>query len=312
MVLLLCGALFLGGCRKVGYLSSAVFSPPRRNDVELLGLERDVYTFKRGRETPSTLLFFIGGSGCPSLRYYLKRYLKEVATGTQVVALQKRHVHPMTTGRRCSREFLEHDVYSNWVEEQTALVEVTLERLEERPHHVVMMGVSEGADVALNVASRVDTVTHLVLIGSGGMKGIDQLRLLHPGIDWEKLEGALAEDPHSIDKTFLGRPFRYWSSVFPQDPLPEFLSLDIPILVGIGEDDHSVPVESARYLERAFVEARKQNLTLVVYENASHTLETPDGVQHRPDFLRRMNSWIERTGTPRSKSPKTSDHPNHR
>ena len=56
------------------------------------------------------------------------------------------------------------------------------------------------------------------------------------------------------------------------DPMRYYLKLDIQILVGVGENDRSVSVESAEYLSDNFRRASKDNLRLRIYPGASHIL----------------------------------------
>ena len=77
-------------------------------------------------------------------------------------------------------------------------------------------------------------------------------------------------------------------------PLPDFLKLNIPILLGIGERDVSVPVESAQYLETKFKEAGKGNLTLRVYPGADHRL-SGNGVSYRSEFFAELSRLLQQT-----------------
>jgi esterase/lipase len=93
------------------------------------------------------------------------------------------------------------------------------------------------------------------------------------------------------------------------DPLPHFLKLNIPILIGIGEKDESVPVESARFLEAKFKEAGKDNLIVRVYPGSNHRL-SGNGVSHRSEFFAEVgrllqpthNITVERDALPQSGS----------
>lgn len=76
------------------------------------------------------------------------------------------------------------------------------------------------------------------------------------------------------------------------DPLPDLLKLDIPILLGIGERDESVPVESARFLAAQFEDAGKRNLTLRVYPGADHRLSA-NGVSHRREFFAELSRVLQ-------------------
>jgi dienelactone hydrolase len=78
------------------------------------------------------------------------------------------------------------------------------------------------------------------------------------------------------------------------EPLPDFLKLNIPIIVGIGEQDESVPVESAHFLASRFKEAGKSNLILNVYPGADHRLNG-NGISHRSEFFAELSRLLQPT-----------------
>ena len=65
-------------------------------------------------------------------------------------------------------------------------------------------------------------------------------------------------------------------------------------MLGIGERDVSVPVESAQYLETKFKEAGKGNLTLRVYPGADHRL-SGNGVSYRSEFFAELSRLLQQT-----------------
>ncbi len=104
---------------------------------------------------------------------------------------------------------------------------------------------------------------------------------------WEKI----AADPRSIERNWYGNPHRWWSDIMDIDPLTDYLKLNIPILLGIGENDASVPVESARFLESQFKETGKRNLTVKVYPGADHRL-SGNGVSYRAEFFSELSRML--------------------
>ena len=72
---------------------------------------------------------------------------------------------------------------------------------------------------------------------------------------------------------------------------------NIPILVGIGELDESVPVESVSFLEAKFGEKGKRNLTVKVYPGADHRLSA-DGVSYRNEFFAELSRQLQPLETP--------------
>ena len=104
----------------------------------------------------------------------------------------------------------------------------------------------------------------------------------------------IATDPRSIEKEWYGNTYRWWSDIMDIDPLPNLLKLNIPIIVGIGEKDESVPVESAIFLESKFKEVGKNNLILKVYPESDHRLNS-NGISHRNDFFAELSRLLQKT-----------------
>lgn len=298
-------ALMLCGCSaKAGYFLSSLVNPLEPAPILLDdGTETLYYTYTIGDAAKTdTVLFFFAGSGCHSLKYYLKKYLESLDGNIQVFGLQKRFVSHGTTGLfGCPAGFDEVNHFPQWITDHDWFIRKTLATLPKKPKRVLLLGVSEGAHVAAAVAVRNSAVTHLAIIGNGGMRQVDELRLLvgrqypsvDPAVDFDAECAKILAEPQNAHKRLFGQTYKYWASVAFFDPLDYFLPLQIPIIVGFGEKDQNVPVESVRYLERRFQEAGKKNLTLIVYPGADHTLTDSDGRSYRPDFLRYVSDWLK-------------------
>ncbi len=151
---------------------------------------------------------------------------------------------------------------------------------------------------ATKVAGLSPAITHVAIIGSGGYSMHKSLATLaQRGAIWFDVESGwkkISADPRSIKKDWYGNPYRWWSDVMDIDPLPDFLKLNIPIIVGIGENDESVPVESALFLESKFKEAGKNNLILKVYPESDHRLNG-NGNSHRNEFFAELSRLVQQT-----------------
>ena len=181
-----------------------------------------------------------------------------------------------------------------------------------KPKRVLLLGVSEGAYVASAVAARNSAVTHLAMIGRGGMRQVDELRMLvdrqYPTVDstvdFDAECAKVLAEPLSTDKRLFGQTYKYWAGQAFVDPLEFLLPLQIPVIVGFGEEDLSVPVESVRLLQRRFLETGKRNLTVRLYPDAGHTLVGKDGTDYRSVFLKSLSNWLlNRTASVRSRMP---------
>lgn len=257
------------------------------------------YAFAVGSApTSDTLVFFYGGTGCPSWKSVMPDYVGGLTVNALVFVLNKRFVADRSTGiLGCGRDFHLKNNPDQWVSDYSEFIAAQLAAVPTHPKNVVLVGVSEGAIPAAKVAGRSPAITHLAIIGSGGYSMRKSLATLGErgaipfDVDsaWEKI----AADPRSIEKSWFGNPYRWWSDIMDLDPGADFLALDIPILIGIGERDQSVPVESARYLKTKFTEAGKDNLTLRIYPAADHRLNG-NGVSYRTDFFAELSKILER------------------
>ncbi len=237
------------------------------------GVTSTYYRAQFAADAPSDVIVFTyGGSGCVSWRDYMAGYFGGLTGRVTVLALNKRHVPDDASGRDCRRTFSVDNHPRQWVADYMAFISEQLARAAERPRRVVLLGISEGSLVAAKVARSRRDITDLAIIGDGAWT---MRRALEAGEERAAADAAwrdIAQDPDSLDKTWMGHPYRWWFDIMDLDPLPDYLSLTIPILVGFGEKDQSVPVASALALRDAFERAGRRNLTLRIYEGADHTL----------------------------------------
>jgi pimeloyl-ACP methyl ester carboxylesterase len=256
------------------------------------------YTFTVGTAAqPDTLIFFYGATGCPSWKSVMPEYVDGLMVDARVFVLNKRFVPDRSTGMfGCSREFHLANNPDQWAADHANFIAAQLAGASPPPKNVVLVGVSEGALSAIKIAARAPQVTHLAIIGAGAYPMRRSLATLAQKgairFDVEAGWKEIAAEPASIDKNWYGNPYRWWTDVMDIDPLPDLLKLDMPILLGIGERDESVPVESARFLASQFEVAGKRNLTLRVYPDADHRLSA-NGVSHRDEFFGELSRILQ-------------------
>lgn len=258
------------------------------------------YSFAIGdAPKPDTAVFFYGATGCPSWKSVMPGYVSGLTVAARVFVLNKRFVPDRSTGLfDCGRDFHLANNPDRWVADYSEFINAQIDSITPKPRNVVLVGVSEGALPAAKIAGLLSNVTHLAIIGSGGYSMRKSLATLKQrgaiGFDVDSGWMKIAVDPRSIENYWYGNPYRWWSDIMDIDPLPDFLRLDIPIVVGIGEQDKSVPVESAYFLAAQFKEAGKSNLILNVYPGADHRL-IGKGISHRNDFFVELSRFLQPT-----------------
>jgi len=257
------------------------------------------YAFSSGDASQAeTAVFFYGGTGCPSWKSVMPGYVSGLTVSARVFVLNKRFVADRSIGMfDCGEEFQLANNPRQWVSDYSEFIAAQINAFASKPRNVVLVGVSEGAIVATKIAGQSSEVTHLAIIGSGGYSMRKSLATLAQkgviGFDVNSGWNNIVSDPRSIEKDWYGNPYRWWSDIMDIDPLPDFLKLNIPIIIGIGENDQSVPVESARFLDTKFKEAGKNNLILKVYPEADHRLNG-DGVSHRDELFSELSRLLQR------------------
>jgi pimeloyl-ACP methyl ester carboxylesterase len=172
---------------------------------------------------------------------------------------------------------------------------------------VVLLGASEGGDVAAAVAARCPRVTHVILLGSGGGWTQEEefrhfIRTRGQCLDLkseEDLDARVADiRAHpDADLRWAGHPYLRWSTYMFSRPADELLRVECPILVVHGTADDSVPVESARALRDAFIRAGKTNLTLAEIPGASHRFaDAASGAPKLPLVEVEVVGWLGKQG----------------
>jgi pimeloyl-ACP methyl ester carboxylesterase len=252
---------------------------------------------------PDTYIFVISGSDCTSMKYLLPQYFRglEGESGPmRIFVVHKRFIEERTSDRfgGCSEAFIRSDHPRRWIADYIEFIESRL--AQRRPRRVVLVGISEGGEVVPLLARRIAGVTHVALLANGGMDPVEAYRMQARkyGLD-EPVEvlASLADqgapDSDDFGNRAGGRTWRYWSELRELEPTQNLLALEIPILVGMGEDDRSLPIEGAWQLRDRFAEQGKTNLTLVTYEGADHSLfDRENRVSRLPDFWHRLDLWI--------------------
>lgn len=281
---------------RMAFRTILTFYPSERRQVTLSdGFKADYYTFTLGdRRRTDTVIIGIGGSDATSAQVF-RFLLKDLPGNIRVCALQKRHVsHNSFHASKPSPAYHAKNYLSQLVKDQTEFVANVLSTEDVSARRVVILGLSEGAVVASAVAARSPHVTHLAVVGDGGMKPIDAFRIWgrRHNVDIDAMYKAVTEDP-ALNKFALGPyTYRYWAEMLGADPMEDLRRLDIPLFFAMGEKDDSVPIESLDLLRDAFTRLGKRNLTTRIYPDCGHDLEDSKGHSLRGQLMRDIHGWL--------------------
>ena len=289
--LFLCLATLTTGCTSLRYASEAHDNPPFIEQISVAPSETiDLYSIEIGPE-PRDTLFFVSGSGCASLYYFIRPYFNGLAGSWKIYSAQKFGINKSDKGIFCDDSFKENYTYDRIMERNKLALEEVLLR-----HGKVtgVIGVSEGGQVAAELSQGNTNVCSLVVIGDGGLTFRAAAKILddrHGKNNFSKAFTQVDSDPTTIKKSVFGYTHRYWSSFLDRDPTPVYLSISQPIFLIHGERDDSVPVESSKYVEDRFKEAQKNNLNLLIVPDANHVLKQ-NGVDKKPEIMSKISEFF--------------------
>lgn len=247
---------------------------------------------------PATFVFVVSGSDCISMQGLLPQYfdgLEGAPGGMRIFILHKRFIGTSDCGSR----FIEVDHPSRWLDDQTEfiLAQLSIARMNlQLPSKVLVLGISEGAEVVPLLARRIGAITHIALLGNGGMNPYDAFRLQAAQYGFtdavREIDTICNDTPDSFRKVVADRSCRYWSELRSLKHTDNLLQLDIPLFVAMGEVDRMVPIESAWYIHDRFAAAGKSNLHVLAIPNADHGFRKQYG-SALPQVWRTLEKWLE-------------------
>ena len=255
---------------------------------------------------PDTYLFVIPGSDCASMGRVLPRYFQglEGTAGTiRIFILQKRFI-TARTAEPCSDDFIRADHPRQWIADQSEFLRTELDAARvngQTPRRIVVAGISEGAEIAPALAHRFPEITHVTLLGNGGMDPFESYRLqaekhgLQHGLDdiAQRCAGASEADGADAIVRAGERTCRYWKELQAIRHTDNLLALDVPIFIAMGETDTMVPIESAWFVRDAFAVRGKTNLQLLSLPDTGHDFRR-NGVSMLPYVWDALEQWIKK------------------
>ena len=280
---------------KLAFKSIITMYPSKRHSIRYAdGFKGDYYTFTLGDKNKiDTYIFVAQGSGYGSAQWF-RYYFNDLPGNVKVYSLQKRYVkHNDSHVDKPSNKYQEYNCLSHTIADQTEFINSILSDITLINNKIVMFGVSEGAMVASAVASNIPEITHLVVLGDGGMKGIDAFRIWgqRNDNDFDQIYKIVIDDPAS-DKFIGPYSHKYWKDILDEDPMEHISKLNIPMFYCMGDKDESVPIESLYYLLEEFSKLKKDNLTTKIYPGCNHSLEDSTGKSYKKEFMQEIYNWL--------------------
>lgn len=250
------------------------------------------------------IVVWLEGSGCNAqfpvrdgqLYYGLYAVLAELVPDAFVVAPEKRgipfgHLGPGGVAAGCPDAFIEHATLSGRSAD-VATVLASLRALGADSKQVLVIGHSEGADVAARMALD-PRVSHVAFLAGGGPVQMFDFAVLirrrghEDQLPAEAVEAAVTAleeafrkiqvDPDSTAKFFRGHAYRRWSDYLAHPPMEALLRSAAKLFVAHGSADQAVPVESFDLLAMELVRLRREGVTLKRYPGANHGFRDGSG-----------------------------------
>lgn len=217
-------------------------------------------------------------------------------------------LHDTDTGREYYPTNPDYDArYSlDWRAESAAqAIDMLVKKLSIDTSRVIVMGYSEGAQVAPRVAVLNKRVTYVVcFVGNA----LDQFYdfLLEARLHVEKSEltpeqgqvivdslftqyEAIYKSPASTAQRWYGATYQKWASFSNTTPLESMLSLAIPILYVGGGRDRNQLILAMDYARLAFIRQGKTNLTYKIYPNCDHYMQEKQVVDGQTKNIDRLD-----------------------
>lgn len=279
-----------------------------------------------GKKKP--LLIYLDGSGnfpiyyrnkngrtSSSLAIGLRKYYKDY-----IIAVISKPGTPFYDSLRYSESgrawYPENETYRqlyslDWrAEAASAAINYLVKQLPVDTRQVIVMGYSEGSQVAPRVAVLNKKVTHVVCFVGNALNQLydfileARIKVHKDEISAEQgqaiVDSLYAEyekiykSPGSTDKYWYGATYKKWASFSKTTPLENMLQLNIPILYIAGGRDNNQTILDMDYARLEFMRKGKTNLTYKVYPNCDHFFQekrTTDGKTEQTDRLDEVHQF---------------------
>lgn len=246
-------------------------------------------------------VLLVPGSGCDSLAPSADR-LAAGLLHAQVVLLQKPHLRqpgatPATSTADCPPDFMQADTLPAWADAARQLAAQALQHTNANLP-LVLVGLSEGAELLPTLAAAYPQAVLLVLVGHAGLDpaalGSLQAQRTGQSAAWQQLQADTAPVRAPQDVLLQGRHWRYWQALWTWPLAAPLLAAPQPLLQVWGGDDALLPQQAFEAF-RQLAQGRPAGYCGRRFESADHQLRG-DLRSAQADHLQTVWAWLENAG----------------
>lgn len=295
-------------------------------------------TFKSTIDKKKPLLLFIHGSGNePTFAYQpdLKTYswkgfleIEKYKDQFHVICVNKpgiplfdtiqKNPQNFQTSYPLNAEFIKKYSLEWRAKAASLIINEAIKLLPVDQSKILVIGHSQGGQVAPKIAVLNKKVTHVVVLNSNSLnhlydfvlqerlaafKGEQTFEITQKNIDslFSDYKKIFAE-PNNINKNWNDETYFRWASFSDETPLENMLKLKIPIyVIAGGKDIWGSFIMNTDYVQIEFLKHKKTNLIYQVYPNANHFLQDEieeNGkikyVDLKPKIFESIINWSEK------------------
>lgn len=247
-----------------------------------------------------------------------------------VAATEKRGVKFGDTESRgtamgATEEYNRFATLDDRVAEVRLLLDVLLAEAAVDASQVILLGHSEGADVAAAVQAVDSRVTHVAFLSGGGAAQFfdfyaqTRKRLAKENATAEEVEQQIAglehqireilADPESETRMFAGHAFKRWSTFATVAAADNLAKGTAKLFLAHGTADEAVPIESFDYLVVELMNKRRENVTVKRFPACDHSY-IPVGAEPSNDpFQNVIADVLKWAAIPSSQVPTAQESP---
>lgn len=283
----------------------------------------EVHATKSSSGQKRPLIIYLDGSGNFPIYYKTKsgRYSTSVPLDVRgyakdyYVAVISKPGTPFKDSLRYTESgrahFPENDLYRqlyslDWrAETASAAINYLVKKLPIDEKKIIVMGYSEGAQVAPKVAVLNKKVTHVVCMVGNALNHLydfileARLKAERQQISTEESQlivdslyreyAKIYQNPSATDRSWYGATYLKWSSFSKTTPLENMLQLEIPILYVAGGKDNNQTILDMDYAKLEFLRKGKNNLNYKVYPNCNHFFQEETMVDGATKWIDRID-----------------------